>query len=346
MFIIHIFVFFITIKQDFFQIFKQIFTTAVSVFFCLLACRCTSELMTWKHINAESTDFGLTTGLGRAGWFPRARLIWGHPTHTYILYAHWCPILNAYVHKHPHMFDVKEVLGGIHENKFPLYLTFQFPHTLCLTLSGIMQPLGLLEVAAQSSSVLLAQTAAYVPRLPIIQPGKYFIFLLWCVCFTKKREVCHLLQALKGDFCSCPWARWPPVISSDWLQPPSYRTIRGPEVPLWAKRVSPRMLLGLTVLLLVWAHYYCWYHYKRLCWSGKIWCGKYLRAYKSCFYKRHKQVNYLYNISVSFRLKFKREKMAWGKTLGKHASAYCRQKKWRFWLQESYFANTPALFEC
>lgn len=123
--------------------FEQTFTKAFSVLLCLLSCWCIYEVMAHQC------------------WEPR---FWGWsevtwPTSMYILYTHWCLILNVYVYKHPHMFDVKEVLGGIHENKFPQCLTFQFSHTLCLTLSGIMQPLGLLEVAAQSSSVLLTLAA-------------------------------------------------------------------------------------------------------------------------------------------------------------------------------------------
>lgn len=53
-------------------------------------------------------------------------------------------------------------------NNIPVVFNIPASHTLLLTACGIMPPLGLLEEAPQSSTVLLVQAAAYVPSSPII----------------------------------------------------------------------------------------------------------------------------------------------------------------------------------
>lgn len=53
-------------------------------------------------------------------------------------------------------------------NNIPAVFNIPASHTLLLSASGIMLPLGLLEEAPQSPTVLLTQAVASVPYSPII----------------------------------------------------------------------------------------------------------------------------------------------------------------------------------
>lgn len=86
------------------------------------------------------------------------------------------------------------VLGGVCENNIPAVFNIAASHTLLLTASGIKLPLGLLEEAPQSLTVLLPPLLRMSPGRPSFSLANILFSCCGLFAFLKKGETHHLFS--------------------------------------------------------------------------------------------------------------------------------------------------------